>query len=62
MPMVYGEIYVPSVAQGLEIRVGRYISLPDIEAQLAPNNYTYSHSMTYSLDNYTNTGLISTLS
>jgi hypothetical protein len=28
----------------MDIRVGRYISLPDIEAQLAPNNYTYSHS------------------
>ena len=61
MPMVYGEMYIPYVAQGLEFRLGRYISLPDIEAQLAPNNYTYSHSMTYALDNYTNTGLISTL-
>jgi hypothetical protein len=39
------------------IRVGRFISLPDIEAQLAPNNYTYAHSMTYSWDNYTNTGI-----
>jgi len=61
MPMVYGEMYVPYVAQGLEFRLGRYISVPDIEAQLAPNNYMYSHSMTYAFDNYTNEGLIGTL-
>ncbi len=57
-PMVYGEIYLPGVAEGLVIRAGRYISVPDIEAQLAPNNYMFSHSMTYSYDNYTNTGII----
>ncbi|HXW73077.1 MAG TPA: outer membrane beta-barrel protein [Methylocella sp.] len=61
MPMVYGEMYIPYVAQGLEFRLGRYISVPDIEAQLAPNNYMYSHSMTYAWDNYTNTGLLTTL-
>ena len=55
-PMVYTDIYVP-VLQGMDIRVGRFISIPDIEAQLAPNNYTYVHSMTYSFDNYTNTGI-----
>jgi hypothetical protein len=60
-PMVYGEIYVPKVADGLVIRIGRFISLPDIEAQLAPNNYMYSHSMTYTYDNYTNTGIQFTL-
>jgi hypothetical protein len=47
--------------QGLMIRAGRYISVPDIEAQLAPNNYMYTHSMTYALDNYTNEGVIGTL-
>jgi hypothetical protein len=60
-PMVYGEIYLPKVAEGLLIRFGRYISVPDIEAQLAPNNYMYSHSMTYAYDNFTNTGIIGTL-
>ena len=60
-PMLYGEVFIPQVAQGLMIRVGRYISLPDIEAQLAPNNYMYSHSLTYSYDNYTNEGIQSTL-
>ncbi len=60
-PMLYGEVYIPKVADGLLIRFGRYIALPDIEAQLAPNNYMYSHSLTYTLDNYTNTGVQATL-
>ena len=51
--MAYFDLYVPQVAQGMDIRVGRYISLPDIEAQLAPNNYTYSHSLLYTVDCYT---------
>jgi hypothetical protein len=60
-PMVYGEVYFPAPFEGLLIRVGRFISVPDIEAQLAPNNYMYSHSMTYAFDNYTNTGMNATL-
>jgi len=57
IPMAYGEIFIPQIGQGTVIRVGRYIALPDIEAQLAPNNYTYVHSLTYTWDNYTNTGV-----
>ena len=57
-PMAYGELWVPQIFQGLLIRVGRYISIPDIEAQLAPNNILYTHSITYSWDNYTNTGIV----
>jgi len=60
-PMLYAEVFIPQVMEGLMIRAGRYISLPDIEAQLAPNNYMYSHSMTYTYDNYTNTGIQTTL-
>jgi len=61
IPMAYGELFIPQVMEGLMIRFGRYISIPDIEAQLAPNNYMYSHSMTYTYDNYTNTGFEFTL-
>ena len=57
IPMAYFDLYVPQVAQGMNIRIGRYISLPDIEAQLAPNNYTYTHSITYTFDCYTQTGI-----
>ena len=59
-PMVYTDLYFP-VLQGMDVRIGRFISIPDIEAQLAPNNYTYVHSLTYSWDNYTNTGFEGTL-
>lgn len=52
----YGLLYIPSVADGLEIRVGRYISPPDIEAQLAPQNYLYTHSVMFGVDAYTMTG------
>lgn len=60
-PMEYAELFIPQVAHGLLIRAGRYISLPDIEAQLAPNNYMYTHSFTYNFDNYTNTGIVASL-
>ncbi|MGA7221760.1 MAG: outer membrane beta-barrel protein [Candidatus Acidiferrales bacterium] len=58
--MVYADLYFPQVAQGMDVRIGRYISLPDIEAQLAPNNYTYSHSLLYTFDCYTQTGINTT--
>jgi hypothetical protein len=59
-PMVYGELFFPQVLEGTLVRIGRYISIPDIEAQLAPNNYMYTHSMTYTFDNYTNEGVQTT--
>jgi hypothetical protein len=61
-PMLeYVDLYVPQVALGLNIRVGRYLSIPDIEAQLAPNNYMYTHSLLYSFDPFTQTGILATL-
>lgn len=59
--MFYFDLYIPHVAKGMNIRMGRYISLPDIEAQLAPNNYTYSHSLLYTIDPYTQTGIVATI-
>jgi hypothetical protein len=55
--MMYVDLYWGQIAQGMNIRIGRYISLPDIEAQLAPDNYTYSHSLLYTYDAYTQTGI-----
>jgi len=54
--MAYLDLYFPHVADGMDLRIGRYVSLPDIEAQLAPNNYTFSHSLLYTYDCYTQTG------
>ena len=61
MPMVYLELYIPWVFQGMDIRIGRYISLPDIEAQLAPNNPMYTHSLLYTFDPYTQEGIMTTV-
>ena len=60
MPMVYANLYIPYVAQGMDIIVGRIISLPDIEQQLAPNNLMASHSILYGFDDYTMWGVWAT--
>ncbi|WP_263382757.1 porin [Granulicella arctica] len=57
----YLDLYFPKVAQGMNLRIGRYISIPGIEAQLAPNNYTFSHSLLYSVDPFTDTGILATV-
>ncbi len=59
--MFYTDLWFPHVAQGMNLRIGRYISLPDIEAQLAPNNYTFSHSLLYTFDCYTQVGANATI-
>jgi hypothetical protein len=56
-PMMYANIYIPNIAQGENIIIGRIISEPDIEQQLAPNNLMASHSLVYSFDNYTMWGI-----
>lgn len=55
-------LYVPKISKvklfdGVEFRVGRYISCPDIEAQLAPDNYLFTHSLMFTVDTYTQTGI-----
>ncbi len=58
--MYYLDFYFPNFFEGENLRIGRYISIPDIEAQLAPNNITYSHSLLYTYDPYTQHGIVST--
>jgi hypothetical protein len=57
----YIDIYFPHVAQGMNLRVGRFISIPGIEAQLSPNNYVFSHSVLYAVDPFTDTGVLATI-
>jgi len=56
----YIDIYTPFVAEGLIIRVGRWIACPDIETQFAPDNYMGSHSILFTFDTYTQTGIMLT--
>jgi hypothetical protein len=55
--VMYGMLYLPKVAEGMKLTLGRYISPPDIEAQLAPQNFLFSHSEMFGVDAYTMTGL-----
>jgi Putative beta-barrel porin-2, OmpL-like. bbp2 len=57
---MYGLFYFPKVADGMILKVGRYISPADIEAQWAPTNYLYSHSLMFTVDPYTFTGVQAT--
>jgi Putative beta-barrel porin-2, OmpL-like. bbp2 len=57
----YADLYFPHVAQGMNLRIGRYISIPGIEAQLSPNNYIFSHSLLYVIDPFTDTGVLATI-
>jgi hypothetical protein len=60
MPMVYLDLYIPYIFQGMNIRIGRIISMPDIEAQLAPNNLMATHSILYGFDPYCQEGIFTT--
>jgi hypothetical protein len=56
----YIDVYVPWVAQGMIVRIGRWIACPDIETQFAPDNYMGSHSLLFTFDTYTQTGVMLT--
>jgi len=58
---LYGLLYIPKVAKGMVLKFGRYISPPDIEAQLAPDNYLWTHSLMFTYDCYTQTGLLASI-
>lgn len=57
----YVDIYTPRVAQGMIIRIGRWIACPDIETQFAPDNYMGTHSLLFTFDTYSQTGIMFTV-
>jgi hypothetical protein len=61
MTEVYAELYIPWVAQGMVLTLGRWIATPDIETQFAPDNYLGTHSLLFTVDVYTETGLMATV-
>jgi hypothetical protein len=60
-PMVYFNLYIPYIFEGMNITIGRIISEPDIEAQLAPNNLMATHSLLYGFDDYCHEGIFTTI-
>lgn len=57
----YVDIYFPKIAEGMILRTGRWIACPDIETQFAPDNYMGSHSLLFTFDTYTQTGIMATV-
>lgn len=57
----YLDVYLPHVAQGMILRAGRFPSVPGIESQIPPFNYTFSHSLLNITDAVSDTGLIATV-
>jgi Putative beta-barrel porin-2, OmpL-like. bbp2 len=58
---MYADTYIPNIADGLIIRLGRWVATPDIEVQFAPDNYLATHSLQFTYDTYTQTGAMATL-
>jgi len=58
----YFDLYIPNVIEGMMIRVGRWVACPDIETQLAPDNYLGTHSLLFTYDTYTQTGAMASFS
>jgi Putative beta-barrel porin-2, OmpL-like. bbp2 len=56
----YGEAYFPTVAQGMDVKVGRFFALYGVETIDAVSNYFLSHSYTDIYDPYTHTGVVTT--
>lgn len=57
----YFNVYFPGVARGVIVTVGRWIATPDIETQFAPDNYMGTHSLLFTVDVYTETGVMATV-
>ena len=57
----YAEAYFPTVANGLDVKVGRFVSLYGVEPIAAVDNALLSHSFNDVFNPFTHTGVLSTL-
>jgi hypothetical protein len=58
---LYAELYLPEIARGLDVKLGRIFCQYGVEAIDAPSNALGSHSYTFIYDPFTHTGLMGTL-
>src|SRR5438132_174178 len=56
----YGEAYFPTIARGLDIKVGRFFALYGVETNDAVSNTFASHASTFIYNPFTHTGLLTT--
>jgi hypothetical protein len=57
----YTELYFPTVAQGLDIKVGRFFAQYGVESNEAISNALESHASTFIYNPFTHTGILATL-
>jgi hypothetical protein len=56
----YGEAYFPTVARGLDVKVGHFFAQYGVESNDAPSNALISHAYTMIYDPFTHTGVLTT--
>lgn len=56
----YGEAYYPMIAQGMDVKVGRFFALYGVETNDAISNALFSHAYTFVYDPFTHTGVVTT--
>jgi hypothetical protein len=56
----YGEAYFPTVARGMDVKVGRFFAQYGVESNDAVNNALASHAYTMIYDPFTHTGALTT--
>jgi hypothetical protein len=57
LPEFYINAYLPSIAKGTVVTLGRYQSPGDIEMVLAPQNFLFTHSINYLSSAFTQFGI-----
>jgi hypothetical protein len=56
----YGEAYFPTIAQGLDVKLGRFFALYGVETNDAVSNALASHAYTFIYNPFTHSGLLAT--
>jgi hypothetical protein len=56
----YAEAYFPTIANGMDIKIGRFFAIYGVEANDAPSNALLSHAYGFIYDPFTHTGILTT--
>ena len=56
----YGEAYFPTIAKGMDVKFGHFVSQICVEVNDAPSNALFSHAYGFIYDPFTHTGLLTT--
>jgi hypothetical protein len=56
----YAEAYFPTIAQGMDVKIGRFFAQYGVESNDAVSNALLSHAYTFIYDPFTHTGILTT--